>query len=168
MTETDVGEVARLLKNRGIEFWVDGGWGVDALLGAQTRVHSDIDIVIPEGDVGPLATTLEIAGYKRVEGGRPFNFVLSGGRDRQVDVHVVVFDSAGNGLYGPQADDGTGMRYPASAFGGEGTIYGESVRCMTAEYQMTNHSGREPRKTDLHDIQALHARFGLPLPADLR
>lgn len=25
----------------GIDYWVDGGWGIDALLGRQTREHRD-------------------------------------------------------------------------------------------------------------------------------
>ncbi|WP_423201786.1 nucleotidyltransferase domain-containing protein [Edaphobacter modestus] len=29
----------RRLGSSGIEIWIDGGWGVDALLGHQTRVH---------------------------------------------------------------------------------------------------------------------------------
>lgn len=28
--------------------WLDGGWGVDALLGRQTRPHDDMDIVIEQ------------------------------------------------------------------------------------------------------------------------
>lgn len=27
-----------------MQFWLDGGWGVDVLYGQQTRLHRDIDI----------------------------------------------------------------------------------------------------------------------------
>lgn len=32
-------EILRLLEAAGIAVWLDGGWGVDALLGRQTRSH---------------------------------------------------------------------------------------------------------------------------------
>ncbi|MBO0731850.1 MAG: hypothetical protein J2P57_21505, partial [Acidimicrobiaceae bacterium] len=34
------------LDERGIDAWVDGGWGVDALIGRQTREHDDLDLVV--------------------------------------------------------------------------------------------------------------------------
>jgi lincosamide nucleotidyltransferase A/C/D/E len=54
MTLHDVIEIVQLFvgvaspfENRHqIEFYVDGGWGVDALLGKQTRPHADLDIAI--------------------------------------------------------------------------------------------------------------------------
>jgi hypothetical protein len=34
-----------LLERRGVDVWLDGGWGVDALLGYQDREHDDLDVV---------------------------------------------------------------------------------------------------------------------------
>lgn len=34
------------LHKAAIRAWLDGGWGVDALLGRQTRTHADVDVVI--------------------------------------------------------------------------------------------------------------------------
>lgn len=31
------------LLDAGIPIWLDGGWGVDALLEEQTRIHDDLD-----------------------------------------------------------------------------------------------------------------------------
>jgi lincosamide nucleotidyltransferase A/C/D/E len=45
-----VTEILDRLAARGIEVSVDGGWGVDALLGEQTRAHDDLDLVITRGD----------------------------------------------------------------------------------------------------------------------
>ncbi len=60
---------------------------------------------------------LVAAGFWRVEeGGRPFNFVMTDRRGREIDLHTVVFDAAGNGLYGPQSADGNSWMYPAAAF----------------------------------------------------
>jgi hypothetical protein len=33
------------LEAEGIDVWLDGGWGVDALLGQETREHDDLDLV---------------------------------------------------------------------------------------------------------------------------
>jgi lincosamide nucleotidyltransferase A/C/D/E len=44
MTGADVLHVIDLLKAAGVPVWVDGGWGVDALLGEQTRLHDDLDL----------------------------------------------------------------------------------------------------------------------------
>jgi lincosamide nucleotidyltransferase A/C/D/E len=46
MTSIDVIDFYTTLENLGIEIWVDGGWGVDALLGEQTLPHKDLDIAI--------------------------------------------------------------------------------------------------------------------------
>ena len=45
-----------------ITVWIDGGWGVDALLGECTRAHEDLDIIIPEADSAKLTEVLAGAG----------------------------------------------------------------------------------------------------------
>jgi hypothetical protein len=37
MTATGVHEVVSRLKAAGVPFWLDGGWGIDALVGRETR-----------------------------------------------------------------------------------------------------------------------------------
>jgi lincosamide nucleotidyltransferase A/C/D/E len=46
MTSVDVIDLCATLEVSGVEIWIDGGWGVDALLGEQTRPHRDLDIAI--------------------------------------------------------------------------------------------------------------------------
>jgi lincosamide nucleotidyltransferase A/C/D/E len=58
MTSIDVIDFYTKLENLGIEIWVDGGWGVDALLGEQTRPHQDLDIAIQQKDVQKLRELL--------------------------------------------------------------------------------------------------------------
>jgi FMN phosphatase YigB (HAD superfamily) len=165
MTGTGVVGILGLLEDGGIEVWIDGGWGVDALIGRQTRPHDDIDLVLRKNDIDRLTDVLGAAGFRRVEeGARPFNFVMADGRGREVDLHGVVFDPSGNGLYGPQPEDGSGRVYPAAAFMGTGVINSESVHCMTAEYQMANHANYDPGEADVHDVQLLHETFGIALP----
>jgi lincosamide nucleotidyltransferase A/C/D/E len=38
-----------LLDQEGVRAWLDGGWAVDALLGRQTRLHSDLDLAVVAG-----------------------------------------------------------------------------------------------------------------------
>ena len=48
MAATDVIKFYSDLEKSGITIWIDGGWGVDALLGKQTRLHADLDIAIEQ------------------------------------------------------------------------------------------------------------------------
>ncbi len=145
-------------------FWLDGGWAVDALLGGQTRDHKDIDIVIRQSDGPRLDEVLRSAGYRLAEGGRPFNYVMTDKRGREIDVHSVVFDAHGNGLYGQGADPGE--MYPAGSLDGEGTVGSRKVRCIEPRFLVAFHTGYEIKDSDVHDVYALHRKFGVPLPEE--
>jgi lincosamide nucleotidyltransferase A/C/D/E len=82
MTVHDVIEIVRLFNQHHIDFYVDGGWGVDALLGKQTRPHADLDIAIGHKDSLQIRTLLSARGYSDVHraDSSDFNFVL--GDDR--------------------------------------------------------------------------------------
>src|SRR5882724_4299929 len=132
MTPIDVIDVYTSLENLGIEIWVDGGWGVDALLGEQTRPHKDLDIAIQQKDVPKLRELLEARGYKdiKLEEAQPWNFVLGDDKDHEIDVHVIVFDDNRNGLYGPVEK---GIMYPAASLTGSGAIDGHTVKWVVLE-----------------------------------
>ncbi|WP_232519770.1 nucleotidyltransferase domain-containing protein [Actinosynnema pretiosum] len=50
----DVLAVLDLAEAAGARLWIDGGWGVDALLGERTRRHGDLDVVVEgRGVLGP-------------------------------------------------------------------------------------------------------------------
>ena len=51
MGKKDIIDLYNKLENLNIKIWVDGGWGVDALLGKQTRIHKDLDIAIQQKDI---------------------------------------------------------------------------------------------------------------------
>jgi lincosamide nucleotidyltransferase A/C/D/E len=59
MTAQDVVDVYGYVEESGIVMWLDGGWGVDALLARQLRPHNDLDIAIDWKDVPRLRSTLE-------------------------------------------------------------------------------------------------------------
>lgn len=168
MRSEDVAQLVRLLAEAGIEVWLDGGWAVDTLLGEQTRSHDDVDIVVRESDLAHLLEVLAKEGFSRSEGGRPFNFVLQDGNGRKVDVHAIVFDSSGNGLYGPASPDGKQEMYRAGALMGRGVVGGQAVRCVSPDFLMTYYTGYPITPTDAHDVQQLHRRFALEVPFEYR
>jgi lincosamide nucleotidyltransferase A/C/D/E len=150
-----------------MSIWIDGGWGVDALLGRQTREHSDVDIVIEKRHLPAIRSVLYANGFKDVQLAttKPWNFVLEDDEGCKVDVHVIVLDPDGNGIYGPPEN---GLFYPAYALSGVGSIAGFPVRCMSPEYQLANHTGYALRESDYHDVFALAEAFGLKIPDEYK
>jgi ribosomal protein S18 acetylase RimI-like enzyme len=168
MTSDDVAQLMRLLADTEVEAWLDGGWAVDALLGEQTRNHDDVDIVVRDSDLPRLLELLATEGFSRADGGRPFNFILRDAKARKVDVHAIVFDGAGNGLFGPLSEDGKQEMYRAGALTGRGVVGGQAVRCVSPNFLMTYYMGYPISPTDAHDVDQLHRRFGLDVPVEYR
>ena len=81
----------------GVEVYVDGGWAVDAVLGRETRPHSDLDIALPHKHVPTLREILGTRGYREQlrDDTWECNFVLADEHGRQVDVHSFTLDEAG-------------------------------------------------------------------------
>ncbi len=163
MTSMDVLDFYIELDNLGIEIWIDGGWGVDALLSEQTRPHTDLDIVIQQKDLQKVLELLRKRGYQNVERDdtRPWNFVLGDDRGHEIDFHVIVFDNKGNGIYGPTEN---GEVYPVGSLLGIGNVDGHSVRCIAPEYVVKFHTGYKPSESDFEDISALCKKFGIDFP----
>ena len=165
----DAAELVRVvgrLEESGVTVWLDGGWGVDALLGEQTREHDDLDVVVELAAVATLIATLTAHGYELVAGAPPTSFVLVDAVGHQVDVHPVVFDGDGNGVY--RMEDGRDWSYPADGFAGRGHVGGRAVRCLSPEVQVLVHAGYELTEKDYRELRLLHERFGVTLPPTVR
>ncbi len=160
MTAQDVVEIVRLFEQNHIDFCIDGGWGVDALLGEQTRTHADLDIAVPHKDVPEIRAVLEANGYrdKPRDDTRDCNFVLGDDSGHLIDVHSYTFDSAGKLIFG--------VAYPIDSLAGHGFIAGHQVKCITAEWMVKFHSGYALDRNDYLDVKALCQRFGFKLPAE--
>jgi hypothetical protein len=87
VTSVDVVDFYKTITQLGVELWIDGGQGVDALLGEQTRPHKDLDIAIQQNDVPVLRHLLQARGYTDIKLGdaRPWNFVLGDENAREID-----------------------------------------------------------------------------------
>ena len=51
MGAADVLGLLQAFDAAGVRVWIDGGWGVDALVGDRLRAHDDLDIVVAIEDV---------------------------------------------------------------------------------------------------------------------
>lgn len=160
MNSGDVVDLYDKLDILGIKIWIDGGWGVDTLLGKQTRQHEDLDIAIQQKDVSKLCELLEAEGYKEVKRDNQWNFVLGDHKGRKVDLHAFVLDDLGNVV--------EGILYPSASLTGTGSIDGQTVRCISAEYQVKSHSGYQLRDKDFKDVSALCDRFNIDYPEEYR
>ncbi|MCX5254778.1 amino acid transporter [Streptomyces canus] len=159
--------VIRALETQSVEVWLgDGGWGVDALLGEQTRPHKDVDLIVRVDQAEAAVQVLRGMGFAVAEGRLSSCFVLRDQEGRSVDVHPVVFDGEGNGDY--TMENGEVWVYEAAWFGGTGTLQGEPVRCLTAQGQVRCHTGYELDDEDCRDVAALHERFGVDLLPEQR
>jgi lincosamide nucleotidyltransferase A/C/D/E len=96
MTGNDLIRLYTELEKLGITIWIDGGWGVDALLGVQTRPHSDLDIAIEQRNAPALYEFLAARGFREIKREREWNFVLSDQHGREIDVHTFILDVHGN------------------------------------------------------------------------
>jgi lincosamide nucleotidyltransferase A/C/D/E len=165
VTSTDVIALYEALESLGVHIWIDGGWCVDALLGAQSRPHQDLDIAIQQKDVPALRRFLHAREYKDLPRAdtRAWNFVVGDEKGREIDVHVIVLDKKGNGIYGPAEN---GEMYPAASLTGTGQIEGRTVRCISPEWMVKFHSGYELRNKDFQDVSALCEKFGIALPPE--
>src|SRR5436309_5645038 len=167
MTSTTLVELLQLFERAAIPVWLDGGWGVDALLQTQTRTHRDVDIVVPVADVPRLQELLALRGFAVREGKPPNSFVLANDAGLEVDVHAITHDDDGNGVYRMQ--NGEDWIYPAEGFSGAGLVGRMSVRCLSPTTQVLCHAdGYVPIEKDFRDMELLEERFGVELPPRLR
>lgn len=160
-----LGVIAALVQ-AGVRVWLDGGWGVDALVGEQTRDHDDLDCVIALTDAPIARDALSGLGFTVALDELPTRFVVRDRTDRRVDFHTVTFDATGTATQDLQ--DGTLALYPSQGFSGSGHIAGVRVACLTAAVQSLHHLGYDPDEKDHHDMRLLADRFNIDLPAQYR
>ena len=166
MQARDVLQVLDSLHNEGVRVWLDGGWGVDALVGEQTREHDDLDCVIALSDVPLARDALENSGFAVAHDELPTRFVVRDGTDRRVDFHTVTFDAAGGATQ--ELQDGSLAPYPRDGFSGTGQIGDVQIPCLTAAVQVLHHVGYDPDEKDHHDMRLLADRLGIELPFPYR
>ncbi len=160
----EVVALCRAFKAAGLPFWVDGGWGVDALVRKQTREHSDLDLAIHLADLPRFEKLLGSRGYypNNVDGARTWNPVFIHRSKGSVDLHGFVLNADGVGILGEPSEDSA---YPAGSLNGVGELGGMQVCCIAAPFVLMFRNGFEPRPVDYLDVARLCDCFGLELPS---
>jgi lincosamide nucleotidyltransferase A/C/D/E len=167
VTGADVIEVLDSLEAVGVHAWVDGGWGVDALVYDETREHGDLDLALDRNNLDVARQALEEFGFRHDETsqpGLPARLVMRDGRGREVDLHPLTFDGAGDGWQQQSASGMAWGRYPAEDLRATGAIGGRLVRCLSPQLQVRFRLGYEWSERDVHDVRLLVERFGVPAP----
>jgi lincosamide nucleotidyltransferase A/C/D/E len=170
----DVIRIYQDLAANGIQVWLTGGWGIDALLGEQTRPHKDLDIIVLVDDIVRMREVLGRAGYGLKElwsentwvvdsfGTEiPTAFVLQDAEGREVDAHAMRLDDQGNGV---PAWANEGLVFEKEHLAGKGVIAGYAVRCLSPEMQVLAHTGYDLPQAHLRDLELLHEMLGVEYP----
>ena len=151
-----------LFDELGITVWIDGGWGVDALLGACTREHQDLDIMTSWDDSAILTEALSARGFVDIytDDRKDRNFVMGHPSQGMIDFHVIERTEDGGAIYGPGE---IAWVITESELNAVGSIGGREVRCLSADYQVRSHAGYTLQDTDFADLRALHKKYGVEL-----
>lgn len=147
--QDDLFAVLDFMEKLDITYWLDGGWGVDVLVGRQTREHRDIDIDFDSRDTDRLLAALLDAGYKMETDWRPSRMELHHPAKGYIDIHPFILGEEG---MAKQADlEGGWYEFTADYFG-RAMFAGREIPCISAKGQEVFHTGYEPREEDLHDM----------------
>jgi lincosamide nucleotidyltransferase A/C/D/E len=168
----DVIEIYQYLSANGIQVWLTGGWGIDALLGKQTRPHKDLDVILQFDDLVRLRELLDGFGYRHYKywyenlfvnnahgNELATAFVLIDRDGRELDVHAFCFDDRGDAI--PAWKEVDGFVFTKEDLEGIGRIAGVTVQCISAESQVVCHTGYELPEEQTGDLELLMEEFGL-------
>jgi lincosamide nucleotidyltransferase A/C/D/E len=141
MPADHVADVMALLEDAGVRAFCAGGWGVDVLMGRQTRKHRDLDIVVETADLGAARRALGGIGYSEWythDSDTPMHarVVVRDERARVIDMHPVDIAAA---------------RVPLAS----GTVAGRPAPCLSAGVQEGQHLGYRKRVRDRFDLWRL-------------
>lgn len=143
MQADDVLKPLNALDGLEVHYWLDGGWGVDCLLGEETRTHGDLDLVVHREDVHAAAGHLGTQGFELIRDWLPTSIAFRDESGREVDLHPVdpTPDGGGDQVL---PEDGR-WHYAPPVYG---SIVGRPVRCASAQDQVLMHTGYAPRIVD--------------------
>ncbi len=170
MTTEDVLEVVDALERAAVPFCLAGGWGVDALVGRQSRSHDDLDVVVDHYDkdlqravdaLAPLGFVL-VASYER-RAWMPKNSVLEDHTGRRVDLDSLNWEILAREFGPPGTDDADRSSFEHRVFT-EGTVGGRRVPCLSADVQVLYHMLFDLNLSHQHDVMLLRDELGAAVP----
>ena len=145
-----------LLDGLNMRYWVDGGWGVDVLVGRQSRAHRDVDINFDADFEGVLIDKLLELGYEIRTDWRPSRLELFHPQHGYIDVHPLQINDSGDAR---QANPEGGWYELKAEWFSSACFEGRLVPCISVEAQRLFHSGYELRETDKADLEILNQCF---------
>ena len=140
-----------------LTMFIAGGWGVDALVGHQTRSHNDLDVSLETAEAELLEATVADLGFELVVDWSPGRRAWQHPDGREIDVHPLDLDE--NGSYRLTTHDGQIFEMPPGSYV-TGTIGDRPVQCLAVHKQLEYHQGYEPADKDLHDLAILQRLAG--------
>lgn len=157
MPQSRVLAVLDLLAEAGVQAWVAGGWGVDALAGWQTRRHYDLDLVIDDGpgEYERLAAVLARDGFRAMEPefnaglAMPWRHAWHDADGHSVEVMPVPLHEPPFNV--PVANQAA-VTEPAFD---QGRIGDRPVPCLSARLQILLHKDYPAREIDVADVGLL-------------
>lgn len=146
-----------------IKVFLDGGWGVDALLGYQSRAHNDIDIFVEKNDYQNFIEIMKANGFYEIkmEYTTLNHTVWEDLKNRIIDLHCFEYTDEGEILY-------DGDCFPVETFSGKGRIEEIEVSCIEPYSQVMFHLGYEFDENDAHDVKLLCETLHIEIPNEYR
>ena len=156
---TDVKQILRLAMEAEIKVFLDGGWGVDALIGYETRTHNDIDIFVEKKDYHKFIQIIKDSGFNEIklEYTTTSHTVWEDENKRIIDLHCFEYTDDDKILY-------EGDCFPSETFSGRGKIEDIEVSCIEPYSQVMFHLGYEFDENDMHDVKLLCETFHIEIP----
>lgn len=148
-----------------VPYAVGGGWGVDALVGHQTRKHQDVDLVLLDfrRDEPRVRLLLGPLGFQRIHNSgassiwMPMRSLLDDDAGRRIDLVNVDEERLVTSL---QRMTGSSDSAENPTFG-VGVIGGREVVCLSTVVQLLFHSGFQLRPHHRRDATLLRQASGL-------
>jgi len=153
--------VLAALEAQDVPVCLAGGWGVDALVGRQTRSHDDLDIVIDnyEHEVQRAVEALAPLGFRLIESYQrpvlmPRITVLEDDSGRLMDLNSIDWQRLSTRVASLGADDVTPLALRRKVIA-SGTLGGRPVPCLSAEAQLLFHDGFDLSLPQQLDVRVL-------------
>lgn len=147
-----------LFKNRGITWWLSGGYAIEANIGPSSsyRDHSDIDIIIPMSEKDNVVSALRDHNIEFVQE-LPFLIVIMLNGEKMADLLFYNFNEDGSAILDTEKEIGRNLVYGRAAFPLEPKKYFDmdipTIRPELMYLQLKNHPN--PRDKDKQDLDQL-------------
>ena len=143
-----------LLAGRGFPVIITGGWAVDGIVHRATRIHGNLDLLVPRRHLNAARRYLMDAGYlpKEVRVGDKLK-MQEDDANLRVDLHPIELRRNGSAV--ETLPDGRTFEYAAEELDGAGIVYGLKLRCVSPEAQLRRRQLDRERDEERHDLRLL-------------